>query len=179
MLNTKFVTPKLDKISVMKKIPKGRYIVAVSGGLDSMALLNMLSNLPEVKPIVAHFNHGMRVDSKLDEDLVTRTAIRLGLPLEIGHGRLGKNASEAKARTARYSFLVRVQQKHKAKAIITAHHQDDLIETAIINILRGTGRRGLTALAQNRNVVRPLLDMSKAEIIKYAKRSNLEWREDI
>lgn len=159
-------------------LPRGRYVVGVSGGVDSMVLLNMLSKLPDVELVVAHFNHGTREDSDLDEKLVTRSAKSYNLPMEIGRAKLGKNASEEKARAARYKFLNSVKGKHKAKAIITAHHQDDLIETAFINILRGTGRKGITALAQNPDVLRPLLDYSKVDILEYAKKHRIKWRED-
>jgi len=71
-----------------------------------------------------------------------------------------------------------VKTKHRAQAIITAHHQDDLIETALINLLRGTGRRGLVAISDNQDVRRPLLSYPKPEIISYAKNNKIEWRED-
>lgn len=152
--------------------------MAVSGGVDSMALLDLLSKLSDVDLVVAHFNHGIRSDSGQDEALVTATAKGYNLPLEVGRVRLGPSASEASARTARYEFLHQAKQKHQAVAIITAHHQDDLIETAIINILRGTGPRGLVAIANNQDIIRPLLHVPKPEILKYAKSSKLSWRDD-
>jgi len=166
------------------KMPAGRYVVAVSGGVDSMTLLHMLvqkrhrKTKNNVQLVVAHFNHGIREGSAKDEKLVAGVARKHNLPLEIERAKLGKNASEEKARVARYKFLYKVKTKHGARAIITAHHQDDLIETAFINLLRGTGRRGLTALAQNPDVIRPLLDTPKKELIKYAKAHKLEWLED-
>lgn len=160
------------------KIPKGRYILAVSGGVDSMVLLDLLSNLPGVSLVIAHFNHGIRPDSGEDEKLVASVAAVLGLPFEAGRGELGAGASEETARRARYEFLNMVRAKYGAGALITAHHQDDLIETAIINLLRGTGRRGLAAISSNKNVLRPLLPYSKKEISSYAKKSKLQWRDD-
>ncbi len=161
----------------------GKYVLAVSGGVDSMALLHLLSSKIQdprsrIQFVVAHFNHGIRANSDKDEELVEQTAKKMGLPFELGHGRLGKLASEAAARKARYGFLEKIRQKHKATAIITAHHQDDLIETALLNIMRGSGRRGLTAMQHNQKVVRPLLDTSKSEILKYAKKHQIKWRED-
>lgn len=153
-------------------------MIAVSGGVDSMVLLNMLSNLIGVELVVAHYNHGIRANSGEDEDFVAAAAGKLGLPYEAGRGRLGAGASEERARDARYEFLERVRAKHGAAAVITAHHQDDLIETAFINLLRGTGRRGLTAIASNPRILRPLLGYSKKEIVEYALKNNLEWRED-
>jgi tRNA(Ile)-lysidine synthase TilS/MesJ len=91
---------------------------------------------------------------------------------------LGPKTSEAKARDARYKFLEEVKAVNKAKAIVTAHHQDDVLETAILNMLRGTGRRGLTSLQNRKNLIRPLLKFSKAAIKNYAKSHKLKWRED-
>jgi len=91
---------------------------------------------------------------------------------------LGPNASEDAARQARYAFLQDVKQKHGVHKIITAHHQDDLIETALINLIRGTGRQGLSAISSNPDVLRPLLQVPKEQIINYAKANKLEWHED-
>lgn len=160
------------------KVPRGKYVLAVSGGVDSMTLLDLLSNLPGVELVVAHFNHGIRTDSAEDEKLVAKEASRYCWPLETGRGGLRPNTSEDTARRARYEFLEDVRQNHKAQKIITAHHQDDLIETALLNLLRGTGRRGLTAMADNPEVLRPLLNTPKAEIISYARQKKLAWCED-
>lgn len=159
------------------KVPKGKYIVAVSGGVDSMVLLDMLAR-QVTDIVVAHFNHGIRPDSKEDEDFVRQTAKKHQLPFEVGYGKLGPNAGEERARDARYKFLNKTKQKHRAKAIITAHHQDDLIETAILNIMRGTGRRGLTAITENPDILRPMLHLPKKDILVYAKKHRLQWRED-
>ncbi|HET7528979.1 MAG TPA: tRNA lysidine(34) synthetase TilS [Candidatus Saccharimonadales bacterium] len=159
-------------------VEPGRYIVAVSGGVDSMALLDLLSRLPKVELVVAHFNHGIRPDSREDEKLVAEAAAAYGLPFEAGYGELGAGASEETARRARYGFLKQVRKKYGARAIITAHHQDDLIETAIINLLRGTGRRGLVAISSSKDILRPMLGYTKARILDYAQEKNLKWRED-
>ncbi len=156
----------------------GTYIVAVSGGVDSMSLLHLVKDEPIVKIIVAHFDHGIREDSKTDKQLVRQVAESYGLPFVYDEGRLGKNASEADAREARYKFLRHLRDVAHASAIITAHHQDDVLETAIMNWLRGTGRRGYTALKNDHELLRPFLDTPKQEIINYAKSNKLEWRED-
>ena len=159
-------------------VDPGRYIIAVSGGVDSMVLLDLLQGQPGVDLVVAHFDHGIRPDSSQDKELVQWAAECYGLPFEYEEGKLGPHASEAEARKARYDFLQRVKEKYHAKAIITAHHQDDLLETAILNLLRGTGRKGLTSLASRADIVRPLLPYSKQEILVYAKEHELKWRED-
>ena len=160
------------------KLPAGRYGVAVSGGVDSMVLLDILSRQSDLDLIVAHFNHGIRSDSSKDETLVRQAAVKYRLPFEAGHGKIGATASEEVAREARYAFLNKTKRQHKAEAIVTAHHQDDLIETAILNIFRGTGRRGLSSIADNPNVLRPLLKVSKGSVLEYAKSHKLEWLED-
>jgi len=160
------------------KIAPGAYVVAVSGGVDSMTLLNMLSKMPKLKLTVAHYDHGIRSDSDKDRQLVQSVAKQYGLPFVFDEGRLGPKASEAVARQARYKFLKQIAKSSGAKAIITAHHQDDLLETAIINMLRGTGRRGLSSLKDQPDLLRPLLKFNKSQITDYAKAHNLKWRED-
>jgi tRNA(Ile)-lysidine synthase len=91
---------------------------------------------------------------------------------------LGPNTAEAIAREKRYEWLKAVVVKHDADAIVTAHHRDDVIETVIINMMRGTGWRGLASLRDTDRIRRPLLDISKIDIVTYAIENNLQWRED-
>ncbi|MDB5160831.1 MAG: hypothetical protein JWO96_211 [Candidatus Saccharibacteria bacterium] len=153
-------------------------MLAVSGGVDSMVLLDILAKTEGVDLVVAHFDHGIRADSYKDAEFAAAAAKRYGLPFEMGRDTLGQNASEEKARQARYKFLYEAAGRHGADMIITAHHQDDAIETAIINLLRGTGARGLIAIGGNPRVMRPLLGIPKQDILAYASAHSLEWRED-
>lgn len=159
-------------------INPGKYVLAVSGGVDSVVLLDILSQQPDLELVVAHFDHGIRSDSAQDVEFVKSLAQNYQVPFELGEGKLGAEASEAQARKARYDFLRQVQKDHQAQAIITAHHQDDVIETAILNVLRGTYRKGLSSLKSTAEIIRPLLQTSKSEILEYAKEHNLSWRED-
>jgi tRNA(Ile)-lysidine synthase len=160
--------------------PSGTYVVAVSGGVDSIALLHALvSHYPENTYVIAHINHGIRDDGEDDKAVVESYATAYGLPFEYTELQLGAFASEAEARRARYAFLETIQKQHKARAIITAHHQDDVIETLFINLIRGTGRRGIASLKSTKDIARPLLHVPKSEIYTYAKNNNLIWREDI
>lgn len=156
-----------------------KYVVAVSGGVDSVVLLDMLVSgtlqQPE-KIIVAHFDHGIRDTSAADARFVEALAQRNGLAYEQQRVELGKNTSEAEAREERYKFLRATAKKHKA-VIVTAHHQDDLIETIAINLQRGTGWRGLAVLGGS-EILRPLLGYRKSELYDYATTHNLEWVED-
>lgn len=160
------------------------YVVAVSGGVDSVALLDMLvsNQIPEVSEgaelIVAHFDHGIRQNSSEDARLVEELARRHDLKFELGQAKLGTEASEEAARKARYAFLRQCCNKYQAR-LITAHHQEDLIETMIINMLRGTSWRGLISLKSDEPTLRPLLTKTKDEIMTYAKDNRLKWHEDI
>lgn len=159
-------------------VQPGTYVVAVSGGVDSMALLHVLAQQPDHRLIVAHFDHGIRSDSHLDRKLVQAVAQQHGLNFVYDEAKLGPGTSEEAARKARYEFLKQVQKAAKADAIITAHHHNDVLETAIINLLRGTNRRGLSSLRSRPGMLRPMLHIPKADLQAYAKDQGLVWRED-
>lgn len=159
-------------------LPAGRYVIAVSGGVDSVALLAVLIRQPHLELVIAHFDHGMRPDSAADARFVAGLAEKYGLRFAQEQGRLGPGASEEAARIARYAFLRRVKKDYNAQAILTAHHQDDLLETIVINLLRGTGWRGLCSLRDTLEIRRPFLRLSKEWISTYAHQRGLVWRED-
>lgn len=162
----------------MDELQPGKYVVAVSGGVDSMALLHMLLQQPGLQLVVAHANHGMRPDAEQDETFVREFAVQHDLPFYSIQLNLGQDASEATARTARYDFLQQCSKKVTALGIILAHHQDDLIETALLAIMRGTGWRGLAPFVGNEYYVRPLLATPKHQLIGYARAHHVPWRED-
>lgn len=134
--------------------------------------------------VVAHFDHGIRGEaSRQDADFVRRRCRDYGVACRIGQGNLPANCAEARARQARYQFLnqvvdeVRRQSPDEPVYLVTAHHQDDLIETAAMNLIRGTGWRGLAPLLDG--VVRhPLINCSKADLSAYAVDRRLTWVED-
>lgn len=185
-----------------------RYVIAVSGGVDSVVLLDVLTakdrrseiegwgldslwsviSDPRSHLIVAHFDHGIRPDSADDARFVEGLAEQYGLRFIAKRAELGLGTSEDRARIERYNFLRQCCKEENAQ-LVTAHHQDDVVETAIINLIRGTGWRGLAPMADQasrsktkipdgRQVFRPLLSVSKPEILAYAKKHNLQWRED-
>lgn len=154
------------------------WILAVSGGVDSAVLLDMLVESQTANLVVAHVDHGIREDSGEDVELVRQTAANYELPFEVTHLKLGKSASEQLARHERYAWLDELRDKYNASAVVTAHHQDDLLETIIINLQRGTGWRGLCSLRETKARKRPMLNLSKASIVSYAIERGLEWRED-
>jgi tRNA(Ile)-lysidine synthase len=159
-------------------IQPGTYVVAVSGGVDSMVLLDLLSRKKGVKLVVAHFDHGIRPDSSFDRELVQQVTAKHRLPFVYHRANLGPGASEEVARKARYEFLHKVRVASGATAIVTAHHHNDALETAVINLLRGTGRKGLSSLQSHPTIHRPLLHVEKLALRDYARDQGLTWRED-
>lgn len=165
----------------MKKI-----VVAVSGGVDSVVLLDFLVRFfrnkngqkwLEENLIVAHFEHGIRgKESQEDCEFVRKLAEKDRLKFEFEHGNLGENSSEEKARNARYIFLRKIAKRENA-IIFTAHHKNDLAETFALNLARGGGWRAV-ACFDSSDIERPFLRFSKSEILKMAKQQGLVWRED-
>lgn len=153
-----------------------RYLVAVSGGVDSVVLLDQLAKSGEHELVIAHFDHGIRNDSAADARFVEALATHYHLPFVSKREELGAMASEELARRQRYAFL-RSMAKANDAIIATAHHADDVIETIAINLKRGTGWRGV-AVMHAQDIVRPLLTMTKQDIRTYALQKRLEWMED-
>lgn len=136
--------------------------------------------------MVAHFNHGTRPSAEADQEFVRVLAERYGVPFFTAKSELGPLVSEERARAERYKFLRRVAREQGAE-IYTAHHADDLVETVCLNILRGTGWRGLAPFGA-KDVRRPFLEPSlmegasfpvwKKDLLKYAGERGLRFRQD-
>ncbi|MEO5825797.1 MAG: tRNA lysidine(34) synthetase TilS [Gemmatimonadales bacterium] len=143
-------------------------MVAVSGGSDSIALLDLLGRGAAVHGralVVGHVDHGIDPSSRLAADLVREAAASHGLPFVIATCALGWGASETRARTARRAALRELGQQCGATAIVLAHHADDQAETALLRLLRGSGPAGLAAMAPRRGPwVRPVLGIRRAEL---------------
>ena len=155
----------------MKKL-----LVAVSGGVDSVVLLDVLAKTNH-ELVVAHFDHGIRgQESHDDADFVRNLSKKYGVICEIGEGNLSQNTSEEEARNARYAFLRAMAQKHEA-TIVTAHHFDDFIGSVAINIERGTGWRGVAVMNAS-DILRPLKKYTKQQIFDYTLAHRLEYVED-
>jgi tRNA(Ile)-lysidine synthetase-like protein len=161
-------------------LDKQTFVLAISGGVDSVVMLHKLlaRKHPDITYVIAHYDHGIRADSHEDATLVQKLALMNNLQFETEQGKLGPKASEALAREKRYDFLRRMKDKHQADKIVTAHHQDDVLETMVINLIRGTGPRGLMPMTHSPDIVRPLLSKTKAELVQYAKDNSLKWHED-
>lgn len=128
--------------------------------------------------VVAHFNHGTRTSTDLDEQFVFSRCKELKVPFETMKIMLGEGVSEELARQKRYDFLYHVANKYGGE-IYTAHHLDDLIESIAINLIRGTGWRGLTPFSDNR-IHRPFIEMGfyKVDILRFAAENKVLFRED-
>jgi len=169
--------------------PGDTIIVAISGGADSSALLDLLSSLPEfsLRLVAAHLNHCLRgSESDADEEFVRSLAARYGIPIESCRidvrdmaTRQGLNLEDA-GRRARISFLNEVRTRWQATAIALGHHSDDQAETFLMRLLRGSGMTGLAGMAyrNGQGCVRPLLNISRSEIEGYLKLRGLSYRED-
>ena len=158
-----------------------KLVLAVSGGIDSVVLLDALSKLqPDWgwQIGVAHLDHNVRDDSADDAQFVSGLADSYGHKFFLGQLD-GTSQDEGSMRQLRYDFLDEIADGFGADYIVTAHHQDDLIETTIFNTIRGSDRRGLNALRQKRGrLVRPLLGIEKGRIVAYAHSRGLDWRDD-
>jgi len=154
--------------------PGGKVIVAVSGGADSVALLHLLAR-SGYACIVAHCNFHLRGDeSDRDETFTKQLADGLSLPFyktdfdTHSHANKKHISIEMAARELRYEWFEQLRSEHRAQAIAVAHHRDDSIETVILNLIRGTGIRGLTGIhPKNGFVVRPLLPFDRNEILAW------------
>lgn len=164
-------------------------VVAVSGGADSVALLDILVSLADLRLrlVVAHLNHTLRGDeSDADEEFVRQRAIHYGLPAEIsrvdvkGLSRQKKLSLEEAGRVARYDFLAAVARNYGSAAIGLAHHADDQAETVLLRLLRGAGASGLCAMSpkSGANLVRPLLAVKRQEIEVYLRERGISYRHD-
>ncbi len=152
------------------------YVVAVSGGVDSVVLLDMLTK-SDNRLIVAHVDHGIRgEESAADARFVKALAKRYEVPFVSTALKLGPKASEEKARELRYAFLFAKAREFNA-TLVTAHHRDDMVETIALNLQRGTGWRGLMVL-NRQGIHRPLLPLPKSALYDYACAHRLEWVED-
>lgn len=143
-----------------------------------MVLLDMLAKRRDLTLVVAHVNHGIRSDAGEDVALVREAATRYDLPFHFTQVGLGIKASEDLARTVRYTYLYSLLARLGFDAIITAHHQDDLLETSVMHMLRGTGRRGLAGFTEQEKLLRPLVDLTKQDLRNYALLRHLAWHED-
>lgn len=163
-------------------------IVACSGGPDSMCLLNLVNSLKEtmnLNVIVAHVDHNVRKESKEEAKMVESYALNNDLTFELMEIISYNNDtfSENEARKKRYDFFKELQKKYKASTLLTAHHGDDLIETILMRLTRGSNLNGYIGIReittnQNFKILRPLLTTTKKDILKYLDENNINYAID-
>ena len=156
----------------------GKYIVALSGGADSVSLLFVLKHLEHELGIgveAAHCNFHLRgAESVRDEEFCKQLCGRLDVPLHLIHfdtqayADLHRVSIEMAARDLRYGYFENLRRDIEAQDICVAHHRDDSVETVLLNLVRGTGLRGLRGIQpRNGNIIRPLLSLSREDIVQY------------
>jgi tRNA(Ile)-lysidine synthase len=157
------------------------FLVAVSGGVDSMLLLHNLLKLG-LKPQVAHVNYGLReAESEADEALVKAfcETHQLKFHLKKINEAKPKSGLQAWARALRYDFFAQIQKEENLPFLFTAHHLEDQLETFVMNLSKAAGLDGLTGIdGHERNIIRPFLNFTKTEIYAMAESENLSYRED-
>jgi len=163
------------------------WILAVSGGADSMSMLHAVRRrFPGQRLIVAHMNHHAREGSDADEAFVHEAVANLGLDFEAGHWRpVRASHFEADARRARHEWLAEVAANARAAAVMTAHTLDDQVETVLMRLARGAGPWGLAGIRPSRtlpggvaDLVRPMLPLSRGDVLAYVESLGIPFRED-
>lgn len=156
-------------------------VLAVSGGLDSMVLLRAMTEVARRRvAAVATFDHGSGRTASASAAFVARAGAALGLPVVVGHapeGAAAKVGREAAWRAARYEFLRSVAEPTGGR-IVTAHTEDDQVETVLMRVLRGSGARGLAGLYATSDIVRPFVGLRRADLAEYARARGIAWRND-
>lgn len=169
--------------SLVREAEHKKFLLAVSGGADSMVLLNLFQRL-DLNFEVAHFNYRLRgEDSDLDEKIVADFCFKNNIELHLYQvsekEQKPKNSIQIWARNLRYEFFFKILKQKNFDFIVTAHHLNDELETFIINLSRGSGIKGLSGIPASENkILRPLLRFSKQEIYDFANESGIEFRED-
>jgi tRNA(Ile)-lysidine synthase len=168
--------------------PRGLVVVGVSGGADSMALLAALAGLRHhlgIQLHAVHFNHRFRPESLHDEQFVVRWCRQFIVPLTVGQrtGRRIKQLSEDDARSMRFGFFVKTALHLKAQSVALAHTRNDLAETVLMRLMRGSGLYGLRAIRPQRRLdgvvfVRPLLEFSRSDVESYLKTKKIPFCTD-
>jgi len=167
-----------------------RILVCVSGGVDSVVLLYVLNSLKsdfKISLFVSHFDHRIRKESLEDALFVKKLCEKLKVPFIYStvpvslYARREKLSLEMAGRTLRYAVWERLLEKLDLQKIALAHHLDDLVEEVFMRLIKGSGKRGLAGIPLKREekIIRPFLFFTKEEIVKFALKKGLSWREDV
>ena len=179
------VPESICQFFVKEGIPSTRIVTAVSGGTDSTALLLAFSDL-QYDVVAAHINHHLRgEESDGDEEFVRSLCAQLGVPFRVADGtldeaRVRERGIEAAARAIRYEQLTKIRNEENAAYVATAHQKDDQAETVLMRLLGGSGIAGLRGIHPVRDdgFIRPMLDLTRAQIEAYLREKNVVPRVD-
>ncbi|RTE51881.1 tRNA lysidine(34) synthetase TilS [Arenibacter aquaticus] len=166
-------------------LQEGKFILACSGGVDSVVLAHLCASC-KMDFSIAHCNFNLRgEESDKDEELVRGLAKHLDRDFYVTHfdtiGYIARHKTNVQlaARELRYTWFSKIMKDNDIKTLVTAHHANDSLETFLINLSRGTGIEGLSGIpSHTHNLSRPLLQFSRADILSYAQENGLDWRED-
>lgn len=191
------LTEQVRRIGRQERLwsPGDVIVVAVSGGVDSTALLHIMKEIAMdeglgLQLVCAHLHHGLRgIEADRDAEFVRELAGRLGLPFELGHADVGTymketgKSLELAAREKRYEYLNQVAERYGASSIALAHHADDQAETVLMRLLRGSGPSGLSGMRlkrreKNVELIRPLLRIYKTDLLQACRESGIDFVED-
>jgi tRNA(Ile)-lysidine synthase len=172
----------LDFIKQERLFQKNEHLLlAISGGLDSVVLAHLLK-LNQFNFSLAHMNFQLRgLESEEDEKFVRELADELGVKVFVKKIKIqqGAGSTQIQARNLRYRWFDELLKNHNFDKLLTAHHANDLLETALLNLSRGTGIKGLRSILPLQNkIARPLLFADKVELERFAKEGSVQWRED-
>jgi tRNA(Ile)-lysidine synthase len=184
------------ELKILEQFPPGKpYLVGVSGGRDSVALLHQLVDLGYRRLIVCHLDHQLRGrSSQADAKFVERLAASLHCEFEIDRtdvaalARTSKQSVETAGRMARYEFFARVARRRRCHTLFLGHHADDRVETFLMNLFRGAGPAGFGGMREissrpvsgvELQIVRPLLGVWREEIDQYVEARQLKYRDDL
>ncbi|MCF7907911.1 MAG: tRNA lysidine(34) synthetase TilS [Candidatus Omnitrophica bacterium] len=175
----------VKKYSLLKK--RDKVLLGVSGGPDSLCLLQLFLKLQKeysLKLICLHFNHQLRKEADSEEDFVRRACKRLGVEL-ISESKpvndfFKGDSLEQTARNLRFDFFLKLSRQTKFKKIALAHHKDDLVETVLMRLIRGSGLKGLQGFLpkskfRSLTVIRPLIELTKSDILKWLKQNKIDY----
>ncbi|MCM8830674.1 MAG: tRNA lysidine(34) synthetase TilS [Candidatus Omnitrophica bacterium] len=178
----------IEEYQLLKK--KDKLILGVSGGPDSMCLLNLFAKIKETYKlylICAHFNHSLRPEADDEEEFVRLSCKELDIKFVSEKKDVRRffegDSLEQTARNLRYNFFINISRQFKIKKIALAHHKDDVVETVIMNIIRGTAIRGLRGISyiskfKNLIIIRPLLNLRKNEILDWLGKNKIYYKID-
>ena len=179
----------LKTVDKYNMITRGQTVIAaVSGGYDSLCMLNVLCNLRKLRGFdvcVAHVNHMLRAEADADEEFVIKEAERLGIRAYAKKINVSKYAEENKisfetaGRILRYAFFEEISENYKNTVVATAHNANDSAESMLMHLMRGSGLTGLVGIRpKTKNIIRPLIEADRTDIEKYCDENGLVPRHD-